>query len=111
MPFANSIHSFFPDVMVQRLAAPCLFLLLALVLAWRYYGRIGNVEFPKEIRFQASFPGSAPLLFSTDSPTKFHYLIGRADIQKSVLNLLVAERVDHLRSIVIPSFQFAAPNG
>jgi len=96
-----------PHVLLWKFVAAPFFLCVTLLSVWRNYGRIGDVEFPKDTRVQVSFPGSAALAFSTDFSSEFHAMIDRAEIQDSISSLVVTRRVDHLRSIA----QFSLPKG
>lgn len=91
---------FFPRALVWKFAAAPVLLGITLISVWRNYGRIGDVEFPKNARVEVSFPGSAPLQFSTDFPSEFHGMIERTEIQTSLLRLVSTRRVDHLRAVV-----------
>ncbi|MHB8541657.1 MAG: hypothetical protein ACYDCD_12060 [Candidatus Acidiferrales bacterium] len=89
----------FPPALVWKFAAAPVLLGITLISVWRNYGRIGDVEFPKSARLRASFPGSAPLQFSTDFPSEFRAMIDRTEIQSSLLHLIGTRRVDHLRAV------------
>jgi len=86
-------------------AAGPIVVVLALITVWKYRPKIGDVEFAKETRAKASFPGSESLVFSTDFPAEFHAMIARADVQEIVARLIKKRGVDHLRTIPIP-FKF-----
>jgi hypothetical protein len=94
------IHDFIPRVVVLKFAAAPLLLGVVLLSVWLIYGKIGDIEFPKDARVQVSFPGSATLEFSTDFPSEFCSLIDRDEIQNSISHLIDTRRVDHLRSVV-----------
>jgi len=96
-----------PHVLLWKFVAAPFLLCVTLLSVWRSYGRIGDVEFPKNTRVQVSFPGSAALVFSTDFSTEFRAMIDRTEIQDSISSLVVTRRVDHLRSIG----QFSLPKG
>jgi hypothetical protein len=89
---------FFPTILVWKYAAAPILLGIALISVWQSYGRIGDIEFPKNAKVAVSFPGSGPLEFSTDFPPEFAAMIGRPEIQSSILQLLDVRRVDHLRA-------------
>ncbi|HEV2183352.1 MAG TPA: hypothetical protein VGR39_06685 [Candidatus Acidoferrales bacterium] len=91
---------FFPTAFVWKFVAPPVLLSITLISVLRNYGRIGDVEFPKNARVEVLFPGSAPLQFSTDFPPEFHAMINQAEIQTSLLHLVSTRRVDHLRAVV-----------
>ncbi len=95
-----NLHDFIPRVMVLKFVAVPMLLGVVLLSVWRNYGRIGDVEFPKDTRVQVSFPGSMPLEFSTDFPSEFLSMIDRNEVQSSILHLIGTCRVDHLRSVV-----------
>jgi hypothetical protein len=96
-----------PHVLLWKFVAAPFLLCVTLLSVWRNYGRIGDVEFPKDTRVQVSFPGSAALVFSTDFSSEFRAMIDRTEIQDSISSLVVTRRVDHLRSIA----QFSLPKG
>jgi len=96
-----------PHILLWKFVAAPFLLFVTLISGWRNYGRIGDVEFPKDTRVQVSFPGSAALAFSTDFSSEFRAMIDRTEIQDSILSLVVTRRVDHLRSIA----QFSSPRG
>ena len=96
-----------PHVLLWKFVAAPFLLCVTLLSVWRSYGRIGDVEFPKDTRVQVSFPGSAALVFSTDFSSEFRAMIDRTEIQDSISSLVVTRRVDHLRSIG----QFSLPKG
>jgi hypothetical protein len=78
---------------------------VVLLTVWKFRGKIGDVEFPKETRATVSFPRSESLVFSTDFPAEFHAIVDRADIQALIVRLVERHGVDHLRTIPIP-FKF-----
>lgn len=96
-----------PRVLLWKFVSAPFLLWVTLLPVWRKYGRIGDVEFPKDTRVQVSFPGSAALAFSTDFSSEFLAMIDRPEIQDSISSLVVTRRVDHLRSIA----QFSLPKG
>jgi hypothetical protein len=96
-----------PHVLLWKFVAAPFLLCVTLLSVWRNYGRIGDVEFPKDARVQVSSPGSAALAFSTDFPSEFRAMIARTEIHDSISSLVVTRQVDHLRSIA----QFQLPKG
>ena len=96
-----------PHILLWKFIAAPFLLFVTLLSVWRNYGRIGDVEFPKDTRAQVSFPGSGALAFSTDFPSEFRAMMDRPAIQDSISGLVVHRRVDHLRSIA----QFSSPKG
>lgn len=92
-------REFLGPALVWRFAAAPVLVGIALISVWRNYGRIGDVEFPSSARMQVSFPGSAAFRFGTDFPSDFSAMIGRADIQTSLLRLMTIHRIDHLRAV------------
>ena len=91
---------FLPIALVWKFVTPPVLLGITLIAVWRNYGRIGDIEFPKNARVEVSFPGSAPLQFSTDFPSEFYAMIDRTEIQGSLLHVISTRRVDHLRTVV-----------
>ncbi len=82
-----------------------LFFIALNVLIGCYAKWMGYDEDPsKDSRWEVSLPGSAPLLYTTYSPTRFRAMIERPELQEPVAHLFSTCQFDLLRSPGLASF-------